>query len=407
MSANAGHVFVSHSSDNRELANELAAYLEAREIRVWIAPRDVRPGMDYSEELQAAIEKCAAFVVLVTDMANKSPYVRAETEMAFSCHKPIFPIRTTDIQPAAGLALFLKIRHWTDAYGAGRSASLERLTRELQVLSKPAPPPAESPAPTRAAAPTPPPAAPVPAPAPSSPAPAPAPSPAPAPPPPSPKSPEEEARWRAAVGPKADYYLERWRQMDAKNSAISWNWPACLANIFWFAYRKLWLGLGALAILFVLLGLIGAAGPTVGRITLFLSIGVTFLTGAFGNHLYRKQVARLVAETSASDQTDALETLRRRGGVSVAALAISIGVVVLLTLLTVIAAVAVQGGGAEPDNRIQGTIGEFDPGAGGDPSQGISGQTGGTVSGQIEGGTTGGAEPASEDGDKPTEGYEQ
>lgn len=410
MASNAAYVFVSHSSDNRELANELAAYLEAREIRVWIAPRDVRPGMDYSEELQAAIEQCAAFVVLVTDMANKSPYVRAETEMAFSCHKPIFPVRISDIQPAAGLALFLKIRHWTDAFGTGRSASLERLTRELQAVSKrAAPPPVAEPAPP-APAPAVAPPSPAPAPAPASapaPAPAPTPAPAPAPPPvapPGPKSPEEEERWRAAVGPKADYYLERWRQMDAKGSAIGWNWPACFANIFWFAYRKLWLGLGALAVAFVLLGLIGAAGPTVGRITLFLSIGITFLTGAFGSHLYRKQVARLVAETASLDQPAAIEALRRRGGVSVPAVAISIAVVVLLTLLMVIAAaIALQDGAAGTDNRIQGSIGSFEPASPGDPSGGISGQTGGTVSGRIDDG--GGAAP--QEGDKPVDGYEQ
>ena len=129
------HVFVSHSSDNRELASDLAAFLEARGVRIWIAPRDVRPGMDYSEQLQLAIESAVAFVVLVTDMANKSPYVRAETEMAFSNHKPLFPVRITDIQPAAGLALFLKIRHWTDAYGASKGANLDRLARELQTLS--------------------------------------------------------------------------------------------------------------------------------------------------------------------------------------------------------------------------------------------------------------------------------
>ena len=86
------HVFVSHSSDNRELASDLAAFLEARGVRIWIAPRDVRPGMDYSEQLQLAIESAVAFVVLVTDMANKSPYVRAETEMAFGNHKPLFPV---------------------------------------------------------------------------------------------------------------------------------------------------------------------------------------------------------------------------------------------------------------------------------------------------------------------------
>ncbi|HYD14162.1 MAG TPA: toll/interleukin-1 receptor domain-containing protein [Allosphingosinicella sp.] len=158
----AGHVFISHGSENSDEANALCAFIEARGVKCWIAPRDVRPGIDYSEELQGAIENCAAFVVLVTDMANKSPYVRAETEMAFSCHKPIFPVRQADIKPAAGLALFLKIRHWTDAFGKHRDAAMDRLALELQTVvgiapsapvPVPAPPPIAAAPPPLAAAP--------------------------------------------------------------------------------------------------------------------------------------------------------------------------------------------------------------------------------------------------------------
>src|SRR5205085_8756730 len=183
--------------------------------------RDVRPGIDYSEELQAAIEACAAFVVLVTDTANKSPYVRAETEMAFSCHKPIFPVRQADIKPAAGLALFLKIRHWTDAYGKHREAALDRLALELQtVVGLAAPVPL--PAPPAAAAP--PPLAEMVAPAPG-PAPAPKQTPLPLP---------GEELLAAAIGPNAAWYLERWRAMAAKRSQLSWNWAACLLSVYWF-----------------------------------------------------------------------------------------------------------------------------------------------------------------------------
>ena len=142
----AGHVFISHGSENRREAEEISAFIEGHGIRTWIAPRDVRPGMDYSEQLQSAIEQCLAFVVLVTETANSSPYVRAETEMAFSNNKPIFPVRQSDIMPAAGLAFFLKIRHWTDAYGANAKAGMDRLAQELRALAGIGPE-AEAPAP--------------------------------------------------------------------------------------------------------------------------------------------------------------------------------------------------------------------------------------------------------------------
>jgi PQQ-dependent catabolism-associated CXXCW motif protein len=153
-------VFISHASENRDDANDLVTLIEAKGMSAWIAPRDVRPGFDYSEELQHALETCAAFVVLVTEEANVSPYVRAETEMAFSNHNPLLPVRLKEIAAGPGLAFFLKIRHWTDAWGPKREANLARLVLELQALTGTAPPPpAPAPSPPPAPAPSPPPAA--------------------------------------------------------------------------------------------------------------------------------------------------------------------------------------------------------------------------------------------------------
>ena len=322
-----GHVFISHSSDNREQANELSAFFEARGARVWIAPRDVRPGMDYSEQLQLAIEGCVAFVVLVTDMANKSPYVRAETEMAFSTHKPIFPVRMSDIQPAAGLALFLKIRHWTDAYGPQRESNLERLAGELRMLSGA---PAD--------------AAPVP------PAPPPPPPPAAAPPQPAmaaagpatvpPADSREEDRWRSAIGPNADWYLERWRQIDAKGSPINWNWAACLLSVFWFAYRKMWLPMFALLVANLVLGIVVGALAAGAQGQLLLAVLLSFVTGSFGNLWYRKQTAKLIADTASLPPELALDSLRSRGGTSLVGVGVLVALVLVGAVLMVLAAAA-------------------------------------------------------------------
>ena len=368
MTANAGHIFVSHSSDNRQLASELAGFLEVRGIRVWIAPRDVRPGMDYSEELQLAIEGCAAFVVLVTDMANKSPYVRAETEMAFSTHKPIFPLRIGDIQPAAGLALFLKIRHWTDAFGPSKTANLERLVRELKALGAAADPAGTSPPSpaAEAAAPPPPPEQRTAPPAP------------PPPPPPLPTTPEDEEKWRAAVGPNAEYYLARWRRMAESNSSISWNWPACLANLFWFAWRRMWLPMGLVIAAVLVLAVIGAAAPSLAMVTFLLNIAITFVTGAFGNHLYRQQTARLVAATEPLGREAQIEALRTRGGTSTPALVVSLVVAGLVALLLVLAAI---GAALQQQEMINGSV--VDPGEINgqvvDPYATEPGEVGGTV----------------------------
>lgn len=334
----AGHVFISHGSENSDEANALCAFIEARGVKCWIAPRDVRPGIDYSVELQTAIEAAAAFVVLVTDMANKSPYVRAETEMAFSCHKPIFPVRQADIKPAAGLALFLKIRHWTDAFGAQRDSAMDRLALELRTMAgvsaadppaATAPPPAPPPAPT-----IPPPA---PAVAPTIPPRAPTPGPAPAPTMPPQPLPDQE-RLEAAIGPNAAYYLARWQAMSASRKQTSWNWAACLASLFWFAYRKMWAPTVILGLVFVALNLLSLLSNGLMIAGGLLSIVALTATGALGTSFYRQHVLRLVKESGSLEREPALAQLRARGGVSKQA------VIILAAISVVVAGAAAYAG---------------------------------------------------------------
>ena len=136
----AGHVFVSYTTADRPFADELVAAFERRGLRIWYAPRDVRPGLDYSEQIHKAIETAAAFTVIVSEASNRSKFVRAETEMAFSFDRQIFPVRTSPVAPARGMALFLRLRHWTDVFGPSRQIAISRLGDELLALSQGPPP---------------------------------------------------------------------------------------------------------------------------------------------------------------------------------------------------------------------------------------------------------------------------
>ena len=326
-----GHVFVSHGSDDSQEANALAALIESKGVVAWIAPRDVRPGQDYSEQLQAAIESCAAFVVLVSDRANKSPFVRAETEMAFSTSKPLYPVRMSDVQPAAGLAFFLKLKHWTDAFGPEREANIARLMRELEAFAGTRFDPA--PAPEVTAAP--------------SPAPAPAPAFAVAgtttPPSPSPSRqplPADTSLIEAAIGTNQSYYLEHWRRMEAQNKSYDWNWPACLFNVFWFAFRKMWWPAVALGILWLVASVMMAdpSNKAMLRLGLVVLIAPSFVTGAFANRWYRTHVDRLVAATAGMDREQARAQLAAKGGVSALGLVVSVIAVLFLSLIATLPA---------------------------------------------------------------------
>jgi hypothetical protein len=147
----------------------------------------------------------------------------------------------------------------------------------------------------------------------------------------------EDSLLMAAIGPNWEIYLQRWRQMAERNTKLSWNWPACLLNVFWFAYRKMWVAMGVTLFAIVLLSALGAGNPTLGKVMLILTIGISFVTGTFGNQLYRQQIDRLVADTATLPPPERVEALQKRGGVSNLALYVLIGVTVVLTTLAVLA----------------------------------------------------------------------
>src|SRR5688500_94203 len=70
--------FISHASEDFERADEVRASLEERGFRCYIAPRDLRAGHDYLEELVRGITHSRCLVLLLSDAANKSPMVAKE-----------------------------------------------------------------------------------------------------------------------------------------------------------------------------------------------------------------------------------------------------------------------------------------------------------------------------------------
>ena len=51
------HSVISYSSRDREIADMICSHLESRNVRCWMAPRDIPPGADYAEAIVAGIQK--------------------------------------------------------------------------------------------------------------------------------------------------------------------------------------------------------------------------------------------------------------------------------------------------------------------------------------------------------------
>lgn len=109
-------VFISYSTKNKEAAQAICHVLEQNEIRCWMAPRNIPPGSDYGDVIEDAIKACKSVVVLFSETAAQSQYVKSEINIAFEEQKTIIPFRLDETPLKGQNRLILNKTHWIDAY---------------------------------------------------------------------------------------------------------------------------------------------------------------------------------------------------------------------------------------------------------------------------------------------------
>ncbi|MCA9269925.1 MAG: toll/interleukin-1 receptor domain-containing protein, partial [Planctomycetales bacterium] len=121
-------VFISYSSHDSDVANQICAAVEESGTLCWIAPRDVMPGESYGEALIDAINSCRVMVLVLSPNSNHSPQVVREVERAVSKGIPIIPFRIAEVRLGKSLEYFLSSSQWLDAFG---DQQLERRVPQL------------------------------------------------------------------------------------------------------------------------------------------------------------------------------------------------------------------------------------------------------------------------------------
>ena len=118
------------------------AALEQRGFVCWIAPRDVRAGREYADEIILGLERSAAVVLVLSESANTSVFVLREVERAVAKEINVIPVRIEEITPSPGLELFISGTHWLDAFDGDWDEHMNRLARDLGDDATPASVPA-------------------------------------------------------------------------------------------------------------------------------------------------------------------------------------------------------------------------------------------------------------------------
>lgn len=113
------NVFISHSSADAEIAEKICALIESKGKKCFIAPRDIRSGKEYAEELMNGIDNSEAMVLLMSNSANQSPHVLREVERAVSKSVPILVYKLEEVEPTKSMEYFLMTHQWVNAKQKG------------------------------------------------------------------------------------------------------------------------------------------------------------------------------------------------------------------------------------------------------------------------------------------------
>lgn len=107
--------FISYSSKDREVADDLCEKLENGGIKAWYAPRDVISG-DYSGAIVSAITECSHFIVLLSRNSLRSHHVLNEVDLAFKeLDRGIrfLTVKIDEEEPGPSFRYYLSSLHWT------------------------------------------------------------------------------------------------------------------------------------------------------------------------------------------------------------------------------------------------------------------------------------------------------
>ena len=108
--------FISYSSKDRNIADNLCNKLESRGIRVWYAPRNVSG--PYASAIMRGIAEATHFIVIVSESSLASQHVLNEIDNAHMRLPALKfkPLRLEDIALTPEFSYYLSRQHWMDAF---------------------------------------------------------------------------------------------------------------------------------------------------------------------------------------------------------------------------------------------------------------------------------------------------
>lgn len=109
-------VFISYSSKDQKLVEAMCHYLEERNLRCFVAYRDIPKGKDWAPYIEKGFEDSKVLVYVHTESSNKSIETTREINLAFEEGCVVIPFRVDSIKYGEGKRYRLNNVNWLDAF---------------------------------------------------------------------------------------------------------------------------------------------------------------------------------------------------------------------------------------------------------------------------------------------------
>lgn len=91
------HIFISYGSKDMAVADRVCSFLESNNIKCWMAPRDVKPGTNYSEEIINGLKSANLVIFICSKDSYQSIYVKNELKVALENQRSIVTYKIDDV----------------------------------------------------------------------------------------------------------------------------------------------------------------------------------------------------------------------------------------------------------------------------------------------------------------------
>jgi HEAT repeat protein len=129
------HIFLSYRSTESDFALKLAADLKNAGVNLWMDRLDIKPGEDWINALQKAVNDCIAIVAIISPEYVTSKYCRRELARADRMGHPIIPVLLRHVTPnewpmEVERSQYIDFSQWQDE--SVYCAQVDRLVRNLK-----------------------------------------------------------------------------------------------------------------------------------------------------------------------------------------------------------------------------------------------------------------------------------